>query len=280
MAISKNGPYGHPNGKIGKLVHYMLKGQPVTRMVGRRTKSSQKQLVNCQAMAVTMGFSRPESVLKFINIGFELEARGTVKNPHNLATSYNKKFALKGEYPNLKIDYSKAMVSQGSLAAPRDTKLVKTAAGLELSWDSSPLETGNHEDDIAMILLCYPGLEDASSYLNAAKREDGKHFVKLNESLSDQPIEVYMCFKSADGKEISNSVYFGNLNGEAETAEERHQKKKYEALKTRFDQVAASYLAYIELSGNAIVVTKAFRNLETEYLALKSKLDNLPGKPS
>jgi hypothetical protein len=280
MAISKHGPYGHPNGKIGKLVHYMLKGQPVTRMVGKRTKSSPAQKVNCQEMAVTMDFLRPDSVLKFINLGFELEARGTTKNPHNLATSYNKKFALKGEYPNLKMDYSKAMVSQGSLSAPKDTKLVKTQVGLELSWDPSPLECENHLDDIAMVLLCYPGLEEASSYLNAAKRENGKHFIALPESLYDQPIEVYMCFKSADGKAISNSVYFGNLNGKAETAEEKYQKKKYEALKTRFDQVAASYLQHIELSGNAIVVTKAFRNLKTEYLALKSKLDNLPGKPS
>lgn len=280
MAISKHGPYGHPNGKIGKLVHYMLKGQPVTRMVGKRTKSSQKQFVNCQAMSVTMDFLRPQSVLKFINVGFELEARGTVKNPHNLATSYNKKFALKGEYPNLKLDYSKAMVSQGSLSAPMDAKLVKTKSGLELSWDPSPLEPENHKDDIAMILLCYPGLQHASSYLNAAKREDGKHFIALSKELYNQPIEVYMCFKSADGKEISNSVYFGNLNGEAETLEEQHQKKKYLTLKARFDQVSASYLQHIELQGNVIVETKAFRNLETEYLALKSKLDNLPGKPS
>lgn len=280
MAISKHGPYGHPNGKIGKLVHYMLKGQPVTRMVGRRIKSSQKQLVNCQAMSVTMGFLRPKNVLKFINLGFELEARGTVKNPHNLATSYNKKFALKGEYPNLKIDYSKAMVSQGSLSAPRDTKLVKTEAGLELSWDPSPLEGENHLDDIAMVLLCYPGLEDAMSYLNAAKREDGKYFIALSGMLHDEPMEVYMCFKSADGKSISNSVYFGNLNGEAETEEEKYQKKKYLTLKTRFDQVEADYLAHIERHGNVVVVTRAFRNLETEYLSLKSKLDNLPGKPS
>lgn len=280
MAISKHGPYGHPNGKIGKLVHYMLKGQPVIRMVGRRTKSSQKQLVNCQAMAVTMGFLRPADVLKFINIGFELEARGTVKNPHNLATSYNKKFALKGEYPNLKMDYSKAMVSQGSLSAPRDTKVIKTDTGLELSWNSDPLQHENHKDDIAMVLLCYPGIEQASSYLNAAKREDGKYVITLCKSLYDEPIEVYMCFKSADGKEISNSVYFGNLNGEGQTPDEQYQKKKYLTLKARFDQVSASYLQHIELSGNAIAVTKAFRNLETEYLALKSKLENLPGKPS
>lgn len=44
MAISKNGAYGHPNGKIGKLIHYMLKGQPVVRVVGRKSnKLSDKQ---------------------------------------------------------------------------------------------------------------------------------------------------------------------------------------------------------------------------------------------
>ncbi|SHG42459.1 DUF6266 family protein [Pedobacter caeni] len=279
MAISKHGPYGHPNGKIGKLVHYMLKGQPVTRMVGKRTKSSPAQKVNCQEMAVTMDFLRPDSVLKFINLGFELEARGTTKNQHNLATSYNKKFALKGEYPNVKMDYSKAMVSQGTLSAPKDTKMIKTGNGLEISWNPAEPGLGQHQDDIVMILLCLPGQEEAIHYLNASKRETGVHNIVLAGTLADEPIEAYMCFKAADGTEISNSVYLGNLNGEALTPEEQYQKEKYTALKTRFDEVSASYLKHIEGSGNAIVLTKAFRTLQTEYLVLKNKLDNMPGKP-
>ncbi|SHG61568.1 DUF6266 family protein [Pedobacter caeni] len=279
MAISKNGPYGHPNGKIGKLVHYMLKGQPVTRMVGRRTKSSPAQLVNCQSMAVTMAFFKPDCVLKFINLGFELEARGTVKNPHNLATSYNKKFALKGAYPNLKMDYSKVKLSQGTLPAPKGTTLVKTPTGLDISWNTTEAGLEHHEDDIVMILIYLPGLKNGKSHLNASKRETGKYSVELSEDVIDEPIEAYMCFKSADGTQISESVYLGNLNGEAETQEEKTKREAYAALKARFDQVSDAYLKYIE-PGGSVILTKAFRNLETEYRALKSKLDHLPGKPS
>ncbi|AOM79203.1 DUF6266 family protein [Pedobacter steynii] len=280
MAISKYGPYGHPNGKIGKLVHYMLNGQPVTRLVGRRTKSSPAQLVNCQSMAVTMRFLNHQSVLRFINSGFELEARGTVKNQHNLATSYNKKFALKGEYPNLRMDYSKVLLSKGELSAPKDTKLIKTETGLELSWNPEMPDSWHHGDDIAMVLVYFPGTQEGISFLNASKRETGKHSIPLTGEFKDDPIEVYMCFKSADGKEISDSVYFGNLNGEADTPEEQRQKRKYVELKARFDQVSVAYWQNIEHNGGVVVETKAFRNLQTEYLALKAKLDNLPGKPS
>jgi hypothetical protein len=92
-------------------------------------------------------------------------------------------------------------------------------------------------------------------------------------------MEIYICFKSANGKRISNSVYLGNLNGEMETDEEKHEKKKYDALKARFEQVSADYLRLQELDRGLHTSTKAFRTLEKEYQVLKNKLDHLPGKP-
>lgn len=108
MAILSNSAFGHPNGKIGGMVYYMLKGQAVCRMIGEQGKPSIKQKANYQAMEVTMRLVKP--MKEFIRNSFELEARGTVKNPHNLAVSYNKKQALQGEYPNIRVDYSKVVL--------------------------------------------------------------------------------------------------------------------------------------------------------------------------
>ncbi|WP_169304376.1 DUF6266 family protein [Pedobacter frigoris] len=35
------------------------------------------------------------------------------RNQHNEAVSYNKRFALQGEYPDIAMDFSKALVSKG-----------------------------------------------------------------------------------------------------------------------------------------------------------------------
>ena len=176
MAICYAGPHGHPSGKIGKLVFYTLNGQPVCRLIGRAGKPSINQLGNRQAMSVTMDLLRP--MADFINVSFKLEAEGTVKNPHNLATSYNKKHALTGQYPDIKVDYSKVILSKGSLEMANDLKLSKGEEGINLSWNTAGFENGRY-DDILMVMVSHPEREYASSFLNAAKREDGSCFIPL-----------------------------------------------------------------------------------------------------
>ncbi|NQX43255.1 hypothetical protein SAMN05421820_11616 [Pedobacter steynii] len=278
MAILSNSAFGHPNGKIGGMVYYMLKGQAVCRMIGEQGKPSIKQLANYQAMQVTMSLVKP--MKEFIRNSFELEARGTVKNAHNLAVSYNKKQALQGEYPNISVDYSKVVLSYGTLPGARDFSMSKTETELTLNWNPESYTGGHDGDDILMILLYYPSRKYGRSFLNASRRDSGEVILPLSEVYIHEPIEAYACFKSADGKQISNSIYLGNINGTVKSAKEQAAQEKYITLKARFDQVEPKYLTRkkeIELCLKRS--NKAFRNLETEYLSLKNKLAHLPGGP-
>ena len=278
MAILSKSAFGCPNGKIGGMVYYMLKGQPVCRLIGEHGKPSIKQLANYQAMKVTMVLVKPMKA--FIINSFELEARGTVKNAHNLAVSYNKKQALQGEYPNISVDYSKVVLSYGELPGARDFSISKTETGLIVSWNPESYAGGHDGDDILMIQLCYPLRKKGSSFLNASRRDAGQVFIPVSECFIDEPIEAYACFKSADGKQISNSIYLGNINGSLKSAEEQAAQERYISLKTRFDQVATKYLAQqtqIELGQKD--EDKAFRYLKVEYHSLKEQLAHLPGGP-
>lgn len=274
MALSPYGPHGPVIGKIGNLVSYILNGQVVTRTIGHKSnKHSKGQLANYQSMAVTMKLLGP--MIPFLNSSFEIEAKGTVKNQHNLATSYNKKQALTGEYPNIRVDYSKVVLSYGDLEIAQNLKMVKTDTGLQISWDTE----GGLAHDMVMILVCHPQRGQVSSSINACRRDAGAYFAKLSEEDLEQQLEAYICFKSANGKQISNSVYLGNLNGEPENEQEKEQKKKYELVKARFDQVSADYLWMQELDHGRLTSTRAFRTLEKEYNVLKQKLEHMPGKP-
>jgi hypothetical protein len=273
MALSPYGPHGPVIGKIGNLVSYILNGQFVTRTIGHKSnKHSKDQLANYQAMAVTMELLKPMTF--FINSSFEIEARGTVKNQHNLATSYNKKQALTGEYPNIRVDYSKVVLSYGDLAIAENLKMIKTDTGLQISWDTE----GGLAHDMVMVLVCHPQRGQVSSSINACRRDAGALFIKLPQEDLEQQLETYICFKSANGKQISNSVYLGNFNGEAETEQGKNEQKKYELVKARFDQVSADYLRMQELDRGSHTGTKAFRTLEKEYQVLKEKLERMPGK--
>ncbi|MBC8986650.1 hypothetical protein H9X96_12765 [Pedobacter sp. N36a] len=82
-----------------------------------------------------------------------------------------------------------------------------------------------------------------------------------------------------DGAMLSDSVYLGNLNGVGQNMEEKETQQKYQRVKTRFDQVASSYLGQLKENYGMPVNTKAFKCLEKEYKVLKDKLEQLPGKP-
>lgn len=276
MAKFIAGSFGYPSGKIGNSVFYMLNGQLVCRAIGKPGKPSLKQLANRQAMAVTMQLLNP--MADFINVSFKLEAEGTFKNPHNIATSYNKKEALTGSYPNISVDYTKVVLSKGSLEMAKHLHVTKGEDGINLTWDTGIAENGDIDDSV-MVMVCHPVQKKASNYLNAARREDGGCFIPLNRDwkLAEQ-MEIYVCFKSANGKLISDSAYVGNLNGVTETEFQKEEKEKYNQIQARFDLIAVQYqqkrLDYAE----GILEPKAFRHLEKEYRVLKDKLAKLPGK--
>ncbi|MCX2452210.1 DUF6266 family protein [Pedobacter sp. PLR] len=276
MAIASNGPQGHLNGKVGNLVFYMLNGQPVVRLNGRKGKPSTLQLANYQEMAVTTKLLKRMG--GFIKLGYGLQARGTVHNAHNLATSYHKKQALKGEYPNISIDYSKVKLSQGVMPETADLKINKLAGGLEITWDPKEYP-GLQDNDSVMVMICCPETGKDQEYLNVARRSEGKCFIPVYENVLNQQIEPYISFISADGEKVSDSVYLGNLNGEGQNAAEKQQAEKYQQVKVRFDQLEGNYSKQMIANYGEKPRTKAFKYLEKEYQTLKKQLDHLPGKP-
>lgn len=271
MAIYKSGIYGRPNGKIGNMVFYMLKGQSVARSIGSPGKPSSLQLANHQAMSVTMKCIK--HMVEFINEGFGLQAEGTTKNPYNLATSYNKKHALKGQYPSISVDYSKLLLSQGVLTAPQETNIKKTGNGITVTWDSYH-DKSCKGNDMVMIML-YSSSEsgrEATSHLYAAKRSEGKCFIPVSVHHIDKPIEAYMFFKANNSKAVSDSVYLGNLNGTEETLQEKEDKTQYTKVKEQFKKIESKYLGLMNHKDGPPVESRNLRMMRTEYGVLQKKL--------
>ena len=281
MAIYRSGIHGRPSGKIGNIVYYMLNGQSVARSIGKSDKVTDLQRANRQAMSVTTLCLK--NMVRFINAGFGAQAAGTTKNPFNVATSYNKKHALKGEYPNLSIDYTKLVLSQGVLTPPKATTIKRSGKGVEVTWDAS--SDRNHsfcnEDDMVMITLYNPNKTNgyATTSLYAAQRSAGKCFIPCAGAMVDQPMEGYMFFKSNDGKSVSDSVYLGNLNGAEETREEAAAKIAYAKVKEEFEKAESKYLGLINQKDGPPPKSRNLRMMKTEYEVLQKKLLQLKERP-
>lgn len=279
MSISRSG--GWPIGKLGNVVSYMLRGQLVHRTIGKQGKPSLRQKANHQSMAVTTHFLG--HFKDYLNNGFELESRGTIRNQHNLAVSFNKKNALQGEFPNITIDYAKIQLSKGTLNIPDQLCMQKVSGGLQISWDPSYLSgSGSQYDDCLQLAVYFPKSRTKKVELNFSKREAGTAFLPLAAEELERSMEVYLFLSAANHDSVSDTVYLGNLNGKGgnpEITTQREEKKKNELVgglkaKLRYEHIKEQYKVQMKLKPNERISDKAFRNLEKEYLVLMNRYES------
>ncbi|WP_316746442.1 DUF6266 family protein [Pedobacter gandavensis] len=289
MSVSRNGMHGYPSGKLGNVVSYMLRGQLVHRTVGKPGKPSPKQKANHESMRVITHFLG--HFKDYLNNGYELEARGTIRNQHNLAVSYNKKNALQGEYPNISIDYAKIQFSKGTLQNPEGLRMEKVEGGLQISWD--PLYQsgmGSQYDDCLQLAVYFPKSRRQKIELNFSKREMGTAFLALAEEELESSMEVYLFLSAANHDTVSDTIYLGNLNGAFEkpkikvktagkAGELENDPAADLAALARYEQVSAQYKAQMKLKPEERLSVKVFRNLETEYLVLANRWGSRVMKP-
>ncbi|MNL07535.1 hypothetical protein D3C87_1282150 [compost metagenome] len=201
-----NGLFEGFNGKLGNLVSYNLKGKQVIRKIGRTTKTpTTAQLAARQKIKITSAFLKP--ILPFINAGFEHEVAGTAQNPHNAATAYNFKHALQGDYPNISLDYSKALVSMGTLEPPLAPAVNLTGSLLTFTWAADADMDYSIKNDRTMTLVYCPELTKATYFFSGARRSTGTDAIELPPEYQNKELHCYIAFKAANGKSVSNSIW-------------------------------------------------------------------------
>lgn len=209
MGKLTDGILGGVIGSIGNTTSYLLNGQNVTRVKWRRiTKFSDKQLENQMRMTVLNKFSR--AVLPFLKVGFGLAAMGTTQNYHNLATSYNKKHAVKGTFPEIEMDYAKVMLSMGDLCPAQNPVIERVSEGLKFSWDLPGIMTPELTDQVMM--LAY-GIKSgrAQRIVYGPSRREGSAILPIDDVLKREPLETYISFVSADRSGVADSIYIGRV---------------------------------------------------------------------
>ena len=209
MAIRKNGD-DFSSGKLGGINTYKLKTQIISRGITKTNKPpTVKQLINRQKFDVLGHFVKP--VQPFINIGFDLVTRGTKHSPINKAISINYHNAIKGEFPDQEIDFTKATFSMGSMPVLEQVTVQIVNGGLEFSWDPD-WKTGSMLSSDRVMLLAYcPANGTANFVLDGEKRSKGKDYLEILPSQDKVILHTYLAFIAANRKSISTTIYTGEI---------------------------------------------------------------------
>lgn len=209
MGSLNNGLFGGFNGRIGNLVGYSLNGKHVVRTIGKSNKPpTLPKLVNYQRMQAVNSFLSPLQYI--LKIGFRNQVANTNRNAYNEALAYHKKHALTGEYPNISLDYPKALLSIGTLIPANNPSILKTGDGIQFNWDTAEDTLANPHDRVTVLVL-FPKSQTLKYIFSGAKREEGEQFLPYPPNLGKEHMEAYILFTSPDGQEISNSVHAGSF---------------------------------------------------------------------
>ena len=152
-----------------------------------------------------MGFLKKSRPL--INIGFQNSGQQTAMNR---AMSLNVREAITGTYPDLEIDPEALVVSTGDLMGASTSAMDLTAAETAtITWSNDAASGNATNEDGAMVLLFNTAKQAVTYSLYGASREDETLQVAIPQSWSGEPVAGFLAFRSASGREGSESIYLG-----------------------------------------------------------------------
>lgn len=207
MGTFKN---GSESGRFGNTVTYLLNGKLVTRRIGKSNKPATKlQAAVRLRTKLTSKFLRP--LKEFVLVGFELDARRLKQQADNRAFAYNWRYATKGKYPDIFLNFPKVLLAFGTMPAPKSVTVVVVEDGFSFHWAPQEGRAGTHWSDQVMLVAYFPLLKTAAYMTAGAARYKGTDLLPIFDIAHGAVAETYIAFISNDRRSISRSVYAGRV---------------------------------------------------------------------
>lgn len=210
MAIISQGILGGVSGKIGNVIGGSWKGIDYLRIMPASVANPKTpaQIDQRSKFVTVIKFLQP--MVDFIRVGFKLYA--VKMTQFNNAMSYNLNNAISGTYPDYTIDYSKALVTRGSLTGATGATVASlSSTSMALSWSDNSGAGAALATDKSLVLAYHIDTGTVVYNTAGASRSVGEHTLTVPAELAGGTFETFLGFISENGKLVSNSVYVGSI---------------------------------------------------------------------
>lgn len=211
MATINHGVMGGFSGAVGTVVGGSWNGIDYMRArpTDRKDAKSIAQLDQRVRFKRVIEFLKP--LKSFLPVGFKTRKAG--QSAFNAAASCNLPDALTGDYPNYRIDFSKAIVSQGALPGALNPGAHSAQAGLiEFHWENNSFAIDAMANDKAVLVVYNPGIGRVVARTGGNSRSSGHQVLALPENFAGHMVHCYIAFQKANQTLISNSQYAGSIS--------------------------------------------------------------------
>lgn len=210
MAILSGGLFGNLSGKIGGLVFSTRNNQTEVRELPKKyegpvTPKSLNLRAKWKLLTEFLILFIP-----FIRIGYPKQPKQRM-TAFNLAISENYRYIIKGEYPNLEIDYSKVTLSKGRLDGLCSLKIDQIdGQRFDLKWSCSVKWYHYPTTDACDRIYCilYDPIDKLVIDVSGDAMRSDTHFLfSLPEEMAGKKIHMYVFLHSATKRLVSQTQY-------------------------------------------------------------------------
>ena len=204
-----NGILGPFSGKVGAVIGTSWKGIDVMRGRSRKRRSGSD---NPEQITQRAKFSLVSAFLTAIRavIAFGYRNLPINQTAYNAALA-NTLEAVSGVYPELSIDYARALVTNGRLENAVATAAASNEPGtINFTWMDNSGSGDVVADDNAVLVAYCESLNQAVYKTAGAERNAGADFLSAK-AFSGKEVHTWMAFVSKDQKQISRSLYCGKV---------------------------------------------------------------------
>lgn len=210
MGKLNQGILGGFSGTVGTVIGSSnRKGDDIIRAKSknRRISNTEGQVNQRTKFGLVTGFMQPLNPL--LKYGCKMVA-GNTMTPYNYACKNALDKALTGVAPDVGLDYSKVLISDGQLSQPTGTTAELVEDVVNFKWnDNSSSSTGIGTDKAVMVVYNVENYELSYS-IGQVTRASGSGTLPIPNSAVGDKLLFYIFFQSAiDPFDVSSSQYLG-----------------------------------------------------------------------
>lgn len=151
-----------------------------------------------------------ESIFFLIDACYKHFKRRKVNQTRAVRDNFSK--SVTGEFPNLRIDFSKVIILNGSLAPPCATMTqAENSNKLSFSWTACTQKNSNQTDELIGMIYCPETAKFWCDKNLGITRAEGFCTIDVPEILKGNEVHVWLAYRSADQRSYSDSSYMGKV---------------------------------------------------------------------
>ncbi|MBO9570935.1 MAG: hypothetical protein J7497_01805 [Chitinophagaceae bacterium] len=209
MAKLKIGILGAITGLVGTVVGSTWRGIAYIRSKGPETRSNSSEDQKKQQSKFGLMVNFLHSMKDLLQLGYK--DHGTRMTEINSALSYNIKNAITGNYPDYAIAYPMVQISRGNLPnAKSPAASAETAGAINFNWLNNAGIGKAKAGDRAILVAHCPELQQ-TVYIVDPLRSAAAGVLAVPE-FSGMDVQTWISFLSEDKKDVSTSIFTGEVN--------------------------------------------------------------------